>query len=66
MAWGMSYGALWSLAITLATGKALAFEPTIAYVASLLYLTVPAPSSPSLRISRSSGASARREPAISA
>lgn len=39
MAWGMSYGALWSLVITLATGKALAFEATFPYVASLLYLT---------------------------
>ena len=40
MAWGMSYGALWSLAVTLATGKALDFESTVPYVASLLYLTV--------------------------
>lgn len=40
MAWGMLYGALSSLAITLAMGKALSFEPTIPYVASLLYLTV--------------------------
>ena len=40
MAWGMLYGALFSLAVTLATGKALAFEWTLPYVASLLYLTI--------------------------
>ena len=40
MAWGMLYGALFSLAVTLATGETLAFEWTIAYVASLLYLTI--------------------------
>ena len=40
MAWGMSYGALWSLLITLATGKTLAFDATAPYIASLLYLTV--------------------------
>ena len=40
MAWGMLYGAIWSLAIALATGKALTFEPTLPYVASLAYLTV--------------------------
>ena len=39
-AWGMLYGALFSLAVTLATGQALAFEWTVAYVASLLYLTI--------------------------
>jgi drug/metabolite transporter (DMT)-like permease len=40
MAWGMFYGSLFSLAVTLATGKALAFEATPAYVLSLLYLTI--------------------------
>jgi drug/metabolite transporter (DMT)-like permease len=40
MAWGMLYGALFSLAITIATGKTLAFEATVPYVVSLLYLTV--------------------------
>jgi drug/metabolite transporter (DMT)-like permease len=40
MAWGMLYGALFSLGVTLATGKALAFEWTVPYVASLLYLTI--------------------------
>ena len=40
MAWGMLYGAFWSLAITLATGKAVDFEATWAYVLSLLYLAV--------------------------
>jgi len=40
MAWGMLYGALFSLAIALARGKPLAFEWTIPYVASLLYLTI--------------------------
>ncbi len=40
MAWGMLYGALFSLAVTLAMGKPLDFEFTPAYVLSLLYLTV--------------------------
>lgn len=40
MAWGMLYGALFSLAVTLATGKALEFEATRGYVLSLLYLTI--------------------------
>ena len=40
LAWGMLYGALFSLAWALAAGKALSFEPTAAYVLSLLYLTV--------------------------
>jgi len=40
MAWGMLYGAAFTLAITLALGKPLAFEATPAYVLSLLYLTV--------------------------
>ncbi len=38
MAWGMLYGALFSLAVALATGRALGFEPTAAYVLSLAYL----------------------------
>jgi drug/metabolite transporter (DMT)-like permease len=40
MAWGMLYGSLFSLAVTLATGQALDFEPTLPYVLSLLYLAV--------------------------
>ena len=40
MAWGMLYGSLFSLAVTLALGKDLDFEPTPAYVLSLLYLTI--------------------------
>jgi len=40
MAWGMLYGSLCSLAITLGAGKSLSFDATPAYVLSLLYLTV--------------------------
>lgn len=40
MAWGMLYGAGFTLALTLALGKPLAFEATPAYVLSLLYLAV--------------------------
>jgi drug/metabolite transporter (DMT)-like permease len=40
MAWGMLYGALFSLAVTLAFGKSLTFAPTLPYVLSLLYLTI--------------------------
>ena len=40
MAWGMLYGSLFSLAVTLALGNPLEFEATPAYVASLLYLTI--------------------------
>lgn len=40
MAWGMFYGAIFTLAIALALGKPLGFEATPAYVLSLLYLTV--------------------------
>ncbi len=40
MAWGMLYGALFSLAVALAMGKSLDFEFTAAYVLSLLYLTI--------------------------
>ncbi len=40
LAWGMLYGSIFSLAVTLAMGKPLAFEATAPYVLSLLYLTV--------------------------
>lgn len=40
MAFGMLYGALFCLAVTLAAGKPLTFETTPAYVLSLLYLAV--------------------------
>ena len=40
MAWGMLYGSIFSLAVCLATGKPLAFEPTAPYVLSLAYLAV--------------------------
>jgi drug/metabolite transporter (DMT)-like permease len=40
MAWGMLYGSFFSFAVTIASGKPLAFEATPAYVLSLLYLTV--------------------------
>jgi drug/metabolite transporter (DMT)-like permease len=40
MAWGMLYGALFSIAWMWGTGKAFAFEVTPAYVLSLLYLVV--------------------------
>ncbi len=40
MAWGMLYSAAFSLATTLAVGKSLAFEGTVPYVASLLYLSI--------------------------
>lgn len=40
MAWGMFYGAMFSLAVTLALGKPLGFQATPAYVLSLLYLAV--------------------------
>lgn len=40
MAWGMLYGALFSLAVTLAMGQPLAFEATPPYVLSLFYLAV--------------------------
>jgi drug/metabolite transporter (DMT)-like permease len=36
----MLYGSLFSLLMCLATGKPLAFEPTAAYVLSLVYLAV--------------------------
>ncbi len=40
MAWGMLYGALFTLAIALALGRPLGFAATPAYVGSLLYLAV--------------------------
>jgi len=40
MAWGMLYGALFSLGVTLVAGKPLTFEPTVPYVLSLVYLAV--------------------------
>lgn len=40
MAWAMLYGAIFSLGVTLATGKALAFEATLPYALSLVYLSV--------------------------
>jgi drug/metabolite transporter (DMT)-like permease len=40
MAWGMLYGALFSLAAAFLTGQSLAFDATVPYVASLLYLTI--------------------------
>jgi len=40
MAWGMFYGSLFSLAVTLAMGESLRFEATFPYVASLVYLAV--------------------------
>ncbi len=40
MAWGMLYGALFTLALALALGRPLGFAATPAYVLSLLYLAV--------------------------
>lgn len=40
MAWGMLYGALFSLIVTVASGRSLAFEATAPYVLSLLYLAI--------------------------
>lgn len=40
MAWGMLYGAIFSALWTLAAGKPFAFEATLSYVLSLLYLVV--------------------------
>lgn len=40
MAWGMLYGSLFSLVVTLVLGRPIEFEATPAYVLSLLYLTV--------------------------
>ena len=40
LAWGMLYGALFSLAWALAGGQRLDFEPGAAYVGSLVYLAV--------------------------
>jgi len=40
LAWGMLYGAIFSLAVTLAIGKPLEFQWTAPYVLSLLYLAI--------------------------
>jgi drug/metabolite transporter (DMT)-like permease len=40
MAWGMLYGAGFSLAMALASGESLAFEATVPYVLSLIYLAI--------------------------
>lgn len=40
MAWGMMYGALFSLAICVAGGRPLGFEASAPYVLSLLYLAI--------------------------
>lgn len=40
MAWGMLYGALFTLVLTLALGRPLTIEATPAYLLSLLYLAV--------------------------
>lgn len=40
MAWGMLYGALFSLGVTLAQGQSLTFEPSAPYILSLLYLAI--------------------------
>ena len=40
MAWGMLYGGLFSLAVTLATGKPLTFDFSAPYVLSLAYLAM--------------------------
>jgi len=40
MAWGMLYGAAFSLAVTLALGRPLTFDPSWPYVISLVYLAV--------------------------
>ena len=40
MAWGMLYGGIFCVAVAIGLGEPLAFEATVPYVASLLYLTV--------------------------
>lgn len=40
MAWSMGYGGLTSLAVALALGRPLGFDPSPGYVLSLLYLTL--------------------------
>jgi drug/metabolite transporter (DMT)-like permease len=40
MAWGMLYGAISALVFTFAAGESLTFEPTLPYVASLVYLAL--------------------------
>ena len=39
-AWGMAYGALWSVSVALALGHPLAFDPSTSYVVSLAFLIV--------------------------
>ena len=40
MAWGMLYGAAFSLAVTLALGRPLTFDASAPYAISLVYLAV--------------------------
>lgn len=40
MAWGMFYGGALALLVAAATGKPFAFEPTLGYVSSLVYLAI--------------------------
>ena len=40
MAWGMLYGSLFSLVVTLALGRPLTFEVSAPYILSLLYLSI--------------------------
>jgi drug/metabolite transporter (DMT)-like permease len=40
MAWGMLYGSLFSLLVTLAVGEKLTFETTLPYILSLVYLSI--------------------------
>jgi drug/metabolite transporter (DMT)-like permease len=40
MAWGMLYGSLSALAFAMGAGEPLTFEPSVAYVGSLLYLAI--------------------------
>lgn len=39
-AWGMLYGTLWSTALALLLGRPFIIEPTVAYLGSLVYLSV--------------------------
>jgi drug/metabolite transporter (DMT)-like permease len=39
-AWGMLYGALWSTILALLLGRAFIVEPTVAYLGSLMFLSV--------------------------
>ena len=40
MAWGMLYGGLFSIAVTVATGAELRFDASLPYIASLFYLAI--------------------------